>query len=314
MIAHLKDRAAALAALGWTGPDAEWLALVCLHSGVFLRSQYLAFTGDTHRSAATRFLERCGGAAVEESWNGPRQRLCRIVSRLVYRALGAEHIRHRRAGSATVLVRRLLSLDYVLDHPELPWLATEGEKVSALTAAGVPEAALPRRVYAGKNKGSQGQTRYFVHKLPIALDAERATFVFTTPMVDKSQDAARTWGASHAALWAALRTHGRAVSVVVVGPDPERLADAQQLVQKWTTAAARATAGADAQDDAADLAALRAAVADTNAAELARHGGLDAVVERILALEDAQSATPATATVAPFITSAAMWRSVRVVV
>ena len=45
-----------------------------------------------------------------------------------------------------LVLRRLLSLDYVLDHADRPWLATEEEKVTALTAAGVPEAALPRRV------------------------------------------------------------------------------------------------------------------------------------------------------------------------
>ena len=314
MIAHLKDRAAALAALGWTGPDAEWLAVVCLHSGVFLRSQYLAFTGEPYRSAAQRFLERCGGVAVEESWNGPRRRLCRIVSRPVYRALGAEHVRHRRMGTAAVLLRRLLSLDYVLDHPERPWLATEAEKVTALTTAGVPEAVLPRRVYDGQAPGSPAQTRYFVHKLPVALDAEGATFVFVTPMGDKTQDAARTWGASHAALWAALRAHGRAVSVIVVGSDPARLAAAHQLVHTWTSPAATAAATtkeeAAAQAGAAELTALRAAVAATDAAELERRGGLEVVVARILALEEAQ---PATATVAPLIATAAMWRSKRVV-
>ncbi len=39
----VQDRAsqfAALGALGWTGRDAEWIALVCLQSGVFTRSQY----------------------------------------------------------------------------------------------------------------------------------------------------------------------------------------------------------------------------------------------------------------------------------
>ena len=35
----LKDRAGPLAALGWSGHEAEWLALVALHSGVFTRSQ-----------------------------------------------------------------------------------------------------------------------------------------------------------------------------------------------------------------------------------------------------------------------------------
>ena len=37
MIEHLKGREQALAALGWTGREAEWIALVCLHSGVFTR-------------------------------------------------------------------------------------------------------------------------------------------------------------------------------------------------------------------------------------------------------------------------------------
>ena len=60
MIPHLEERAAALAPLGWTGRDAEWLAFVCLHSGVFLRSQYLTFTGETHPNEAARFVRRCG--------------------------------------------------------------------------------------------------------------------------------------------------------------------------------------------------------------------------------------------------------------
>ena len=40
-------------------------------------------------------------------------------------ALGAEDIRHRRAGSEDVLMRCLLSLDYVLEHADLPWPPTE---------------------------------------------------------------------------------------------------------------------------------------------------------------------------------------------
>ena len=35
MIAHLRGRDRKLEPLGWTGQDAEWIALVCLHSGVF---------------------------------------------------------------------------------------------------------------------------------------------------------------------------------------------------------------------------------------------------------------------------------------
>ncbi len=43
--------------------------------------------------------------------------VCRIFSRSIYRALGVEDIRHRRTASEAVLMRRLLSLDYMLEHP-----------------------------------------------------------------------------------------------------------------------------------------------------------------------------------------------------
>ena len=35
MIPHLRNRDRALQPFGWSGPEAEWIALVCLHSGHF---------------------------------------------------------------------------------------------------------------------------------------------------------------------------------------------------------------------------------------------------------------------------------------
>lgn len=111
MVAHLEDRAAALMARGWTQRDAEGLALVCLHCGVFLRSQYLAFIGQTNPALAHRFICRCRDYAVEQPWNGSRRRVCRIVARGIYRGLGVEHVRHRRPAALEVVLRRLLSVD-----------------------------------------------------------------------------------------------------------------------------------------------------------------------------------------------------------
>ena len=99
MIAQLQDRAAALMTHGWTRREAEWLALVCLHSGVFFRSQYLAFIGRTNQALANRFIRRCLKYAVKQPWNGSRLRLCRIAARRIYRVLGAEHFRHRRTAA-----------------------------------------------------------------------------------------------------------------------------------------------------------------------------------------------------------------------
>ena len=138
MIAHLKGRERAVEEFGWTGRKAEWNALVCLHSGVFTRKQAMRFL-DAHPEQARRVVHAliAQGLAAEETVPGVRGigRVCRIFSRRLYRALGAEHIRHRRDASNEVLMRRLLSLDYVIEHADLPWLPTEDEKVAAFEAS-----------------------------------------------------------------------------------------------------------------------------------------------------------------------------------
>ncbi len=70
-------------------------------------------------------------------------RVCRIHGRRIYWALGVGDIRRRRITSREVLMRRLLSLDYVLAHPQLPWLPTEPEKVRAVEALGIERRFLP---------------------------------------------------------------------------------------------------------------------------------------------------------------------------
>ena len=308
MIAHLKDRAAALAALGWTGDDAEWLAFVCLHSGAFLRSQYLGFIEKSDRSAATRFIQRCGSIAVEERWNGTTAKVCRIVARPVYRALGAEHIRHRREAAAALLVRRLLAFDYVVDHPHRPWLPTEDEKVTTLTAVGVPEAALPRRVYPATGTGL-GQTRYFVNKLPVALDATHATFVYVQVGED-AECALRSWGESHAGLWAALRETGRAVAVVVVGLGRGVLPVTEKVLREWQSA----PIGSAAAALTAERDAIRAAIEQTDEAVLTRYGGLPGAGRRLIELQGQGhgTAAPSDRNGGPWIASGAVWRSKRV--
>ena len=56
MIEHLRGREKALESLGWTGREAEWIALVCLHSGVFIRAQFCHYFAAT-RMAALRFVQ-----------------------------------------------------------------------------------------------------------------------------------------------------------------------------------------------------------------------------------------------------------------
>ena len=84
MIEHLRGRDRKLEPLGWTGRDAEWIALVCLHSGVFTRAQFCDYF-DTDRKRALRFVKALveRRAAVEAEWpiiNGGGK-TCRISSK-----------------------------------------------------------------------------------------------------------------------------------------------------------------------------------------------------------------------------------------
>ena len=101
MIEHLRQREKALEQFGWTGREAEWIALVCLHSGVFTRAQFCHYF-DTDRKRALRFVkalvERRQAVENETLVFSGGAKPCRISSKPIYRALGVEHIRHRRKG------------------------------------------------------------------------------------------------------------------------------------------------------------------------------------------------------------------------
>ncbi len=281
MIAHLKGREKALEAFGWTGPRAEWIALVCLHSGVFTRAQWARFM-DAHPEQVRRgvhalIAERVASEETEPGVAG-MGRVGRIFARPVYRALGAEHIRHRRGASAEVLLRRLLSLDYVIEHTDLPWLPTEHEKVSAFEALGIERSLLPVRVYRGAARNTR---RYFPVKLPVALDPARALFVYADPGHDTST-ALRSWGRAHRGLWRALRRLGRSVEVVAVARTSRELERARRVARGWAEPGGPGEPEAEAAEE---LARIERAILEGAVHVLEEFGGLQAALKRSVALE-----------------------------
>ena len=138
----LQDRAGQLAALGWTGREAEWIALIALHSGVFTRSQWCHFFGGANREAARVFvralIEKQRAIEDERAIFPGGARAVLLTGKAPYRALGISDVRHRRGKDATtqVLMRRLLSLDYLIERPTLGWLQTEKDKVHRFEALG----------------------------------------------------------------------------------------------------------------------------------------------------------------------------------
>ena len=277
MIEHLKGREDALAALGWTGREAEWIALVCLHSGVFIRAQFCRYF-DADSKQAHRFVKAIigRGCGVESEWpvvNGGGKS-CRISSKPLYRALGVENIRHRRKAGVPVVMRRLLSLDFILEHPGMNWLPTEGEKVEFIEGLGVHSNLIPRRIYYG---AVRAQKRYFALKLPVAGGDKTVTFAYVDPGHATAVEL-HSWGAAHGPLWDAIRAKGRRVEVIAIGAELDAVLRADLVLQLW--AAAEPGKVIEGLTIKQEISAVREALHSDDDELINQYGGLNQAVER----------------------------------
>ena len=281
MIEHLRGREQALGPLGWTGRKAEWIALVCLHSGVFTRAQFCHYF-NTQRMTALRFVKALieQRAAVETdviAFNGGGK-TCRISGKGIYRALGVENIRHRRKANRSVVMRRLLSLDFVLEHPGMNWLPTEGEKVEFIEGLGVHSNLIPRRIYYG---AVRAQKRYFALKLPVAGGDKTVTFAYVDPGHATAVEL-NSWGAAHGPLWDAIRAKGRRVEVIAIGAELDAVLRADRMLQLW--AAAEPGKVATGLTVKQEISAISDAIDNRNMEFLAQYGGMGEAGKRYMAL------------------------------
>jgi hypothetical protein len=164
---HDTDRSQALEGFGYTARQAQFLSLVALHSGYFLRRQYVTFTGRTHGQAAVRFL---ANAVAREHIRvlpyGRQGRVFHLYARPLYAAIGEEHNRNRRAAEWEAVLRKLMTVDFVPAHPMARFWATETDKITLLRERGIPTEMWPARHYLPKQDGVATTTRYFVDKMP----------------------------------------------------------------------------------------------------------------------------------------------------
>ena len=281
MIEHLKGREQALEAHGWTGREAEWIALVCLHSGVFTRAQFCHYF-NTNRKQAHRFVkalteQRAAAETDVIAFNGGGK-TCRISGKAIYRALGVENIRHRRKANRSVVIRRLLSLDFVLEHPGMNWLPTEGEKVEFIEGLGVHSNLIPRRIYYG---AVRAQKRYFALKLPVAGGNKTVTFAYVDPGHATAVEL-NSWGAAHGPLWDAIRAKGRRVEVIAIGAELEAVLRADRVLQLW--AAAEPGKVVEGLTVKQEMRAIKEAIAKRNREFLGQYGGMGEAGKRYMAL------------------------------
>ena len=212
-------------------------------------------------------------------------RTCRISGKAIYRALGVENIRHRRKAGAPVVMRRLLSLDFVLEHPGMNWLPTEGEKVEFIEGLGVHSNLIPRRIYYG---AVRAQKRYFALKLPVAGGNKTVTFAYVDPGHATAVEL-HSWGAAHGQLWDALRAKGRRVEVIAIGAELDTVLRADRVLQLW--AAAEPGKVATGLTVKQEISAIREAIGKRNREFLGKYGGMIQAGERykeLLTLPEAE--------------------------
>ena len=200
---------------GWNQEDTEWVAMVCLNSGVFIRSQYMAYFNTYHLRAA-RFVQNLVNLKLAVDEEIPvistknRTRACRITHKSIYRELGIPNVRHRkiaRSGrlSPAAPVARLR------DRPLGPRMAPHRNREGLVLQTSGHQEGPPAE--AALYRGGRYLTRYFPLKLPIAA-GRIVTFVYVDPGNDTITEM-RYWGQTHEYLWAGLRHRGITIYVAV---------------------------------------------------------------------------------------------------
>jgi hypothetical protein len=135
-----------LQSAGYTEREAAFLYLAALHSGYFLRRQYLRFIERGRGALAAQFLRRAFALGhIQSIACGQARFVYHLTSVEVYTAAGLGASHHRRLKSDATIKSRLMVLDFVLDHLGETLLDTDAVKVSHFTEMrGLSESILPR--------------------------------------------------------------------------------------------------------------------------------------------------------------------------
>jgi hypothetical protein len=153
----------ALKGLGYSQSEAQFLRLVALQSGYFLRRQFLRSTESQRGKRAQDFIDELitRGHARREIFREDRH-LYRLQSKAIYEALGEDDNRNRREHQPSTVRLRLMGLDFILEHAEHQFLLTQLQRLEYyFERRGIDAEALPARLFS-----SNLTTRYFPDGFP----------------------------------------------------------------------------------------------------------------------------------------------------
>ena len=115
---------------GYNEQEARFLYLAATHSRYFTRHQFLTFTHQTKGCLVHRFTTKLlTQHHAQATQYGHKTYVFKVTSRRLFDLIAKQALRDHRSHTADFVGTRLLVLDFVLAHPDLPYLESKGEKL-----------------------------------------------------------------------------------------------------------------------------------------------------------------------------------------
>jgi len=166
----MTERIAALKRFGYNTEEARFICLAALHSGYFVRRQFLAFIDGTKGSKDIVFLDKLQtNRHIEITLFRHNRMVYHLSAKPVYDAIGERDNRNRRERQPSTIKNKLMGLDFVMENQDHHYLATEREKLDYFVKTlGFKPDQLPTRWYASPH-GHEATPKHFVDKYPLFL-------------------------------------------------------------------------------------------------------------------------------------------------
>src|SRR5260370_4203300 len=163
-----EERIRALQRFGYDADEAQFLCIAALQSGYFLRRQFLGFIQGTKGWKDVALVNKLkANQHCRITMYRHNRMVYHLSAKPLYEALGERDNRNRRERQPSTIKNKLMGLDFVLDHPQYDYLATEREKLDYFlgTLKLAPE-ILPTRWYESA-RGRGSTAKHFVDKYPM---------------------------------------------------------------------------------------------------------------------------------------------------
>jgi hypothetical protein len=209
-----------LKGFGYAEREAAFLYMVAVHSGYFLRRQFNQFVARERGAIATHFLRHAVQSGhIEEMPCADGRIIYHVASRQIYTLAENASSQARRVKSHREILRRLIALDYVMEHlVHEHFLESSDERAQLFTQLKVPPAVIEHADAFGR-------------MVPISLLTESEAQVVRLAFLDEGQRSTAMFARFLETQEALLRALPR-VEVVFVSLTPLLFSAAQHVFDR----------------------------------------------------------------------------------